>query len=1101
MKVTQTNAEFITLSPMQARVNRTAKNVNLLKVDCIVSICEPNGGSDSMLVSELLKREKVFNMYRSTRDQHATELKGGLFAREEMPNLDPGDFEENPCLSDQQSECLRMILHPGWHAVCGGPGCGKTHLISIACSELISIGRCVLIIAQTNANLFELAARVLDKSGRRLAIFSYANPTLDELDMVPETYKKDFVQWIDKPRRTRVEIKGDWDLILTTAGGILDSMKRAEAVSKFAQGKNVTVILDEASQVEHISALGLIGLEHLRSHVIICGDPWQVSRIVYHESDAHATMSSTSIMHCIRDLARSDEFAAVRAYLDLVKIKPTFSFLTESFRLYSELCKWGDRELYHLYDQRTGFTSRKGSKTDCIKLYTITNSLKDSIAYENCSMVNVYEIWLITELVKELLTQAVDPSSIVVLSPYKAQANHMTSLLHANKIFGVLCSSIHAFNGNERNHVFVSLTGGATFLDQEALIHSLMTRSKEKLTIVMSRFYEKLPPDHALARFLHHTCPEIPNNRVCVPDESIDMIDEEIKKISGKSIKNSASARLDDKGPDDLSECGRFYSPPDRFILEIEMDQTLQTDNLNMTVVAGSVSFRFIDLEDGSEHFNGKLSDAAVVALGSHPEAARVVLLCQQIAKCAAYLIPCKVYTTKYNLRNIVGVKVRYTTKWPSTYMKMAINALADYSAVPLTAEEALASIEEPLGIFENYIIDRFKNVESLAKYIENMSKPTRESDTEFSAFWANHSGGVLTFDKGSFAFIELLRCDHVQDESSLGQSVFYETVQGRTSFSWLHQSVKSNSIVILFAAAILGNTSVCWMSNRNVYDVLSNCFVLGSEWGSQTKDHLHSLEFRVLGAFAVHCKKRFPTFRLCGKQDKEREFISCDLENLLLIFKKPKADFAMKRFPHMFSMFPLCSKLNEEEYKRQAADARRVIENPTLVVSTISFPSDDHITYEHMLSKGYEKWALQQAEIPDCRHIFFIIHRAQPFDVISDGLKSLQLGVDISRIWGLEDFNQKRISCEGDCSKYSRLVIEIPTSTLAVVATKLRCLSFPFLKCHVLCRWHQFAEGNEIPEQMAGGKIKKRLQGPRVTDRISWVYMMPRPQCLCVRN
>jgi hypothetical protein len=42
------------------------------------------------------------------------------------------------------------------------------------------------------------------------------------------------------------------DLIVTTVRGILDSAKRGDAVTNFAIGKKITVIIEEASQVEQI---------------------------------------------------------------------------------------------------------------------------------------------------------------------------------------------------------------------------------------------------------------------------------------------------------------------------------------------------------------------------------------------------------------------------------------------------------------------------------------------------------------------------------------------------------------------------------------------------------------------------------------------------------------------------------------------------------------------------------------------------------------------------------------------------------------------------------------------------------------------------------
>ena len=104
-------------------------------------------------------------------------------------------------------------------------------------------------------------------------------------------------------------------------------------------------------------------------------------------------------------------------------------------------------------------------------------------------------------------------SDIVVLAPYRAQAVGIAAFLASRGVIGVRSTTIHSFNGNECDHVIVSLTGGTSFLDQERLIHSIMTRSKKKLYLILSRFYENVPPDHALARFLHSCCVGINRSR------------------------------------------------------------------------------------------------------------------------------------------------------------------------------------------------------------------------------------------------------------------------------------------------------------------------------------------------------------------------------------------------------------------------------------------------------------------------------------------------------------------------------------------------------------------------------------------------------------
>lgn len=83
--------------------------------------------------------------------------------------------------------------------------------------------------------------------GKRLKVKSFASPTWAELEFIPAD-----LAWIERGKSMNMIIPESADLIVTTVRGILDSAKRGDAVTNFAIGKKITVIIEEASQVEQI---------------------------------------------------------------------------------------------------------------------------------------------------------------------------------------------------------------------------------------------------------------------------------------------------------------------------------------------------------------------------------------------------------------------------------------------------------------------------------------------------------------------------------------------------------------------------------------------------------------------------------------------------------------------------------------------------------------------------------------------------------------------------------------------------------------------------------------------------------------------------------
>jgi hypothetical protein len=151
------------------------------------------------------------------------------------------------------------------------------------------------------------------------------------------------------------------------------------------------------------------------------------------------------------------------------------------------------------------------------------------------------------------------------------------------------------------------------------------------------------------------------------------------------------------------------------------------------------------------------------------------------------------------------------------------------------------------------------------------------------------------------------------------------------------------------------------------------------------------------------------------------------------------------------------------------------------------------------MRGKEYEDWTLKQARIQDCRHLLITVNGAKSISEINRGLRNLQSN-DYTRMWGLRDNDRKR---RRNLDKaYIRIILEVPEERIEDISNKIWSWSSdcPFKKVDILCRWCQFAEGNEIPQAMNDGKPKDLLTGSIVRRRPWSGYMTNAPVCLCNR-
>jgi len=330
------------------------------------------------------------------------------------------------------------MLQLGWHAISGGPGCGKTHLLSKTAAAMEQKGRCVLVVARSNSTLFALGHRIHRSGDNRGAfnrnIYAHVYPSQHDLQCAGLRDGEWFHRNPDK----------GGSIILMNVEAIIGSEKIDTTIDQLTSGKSVTVLIEEGYQMDYLSVFGFLSNERFRSHVVICGDPWQSSS----DGGPNFEFGDSSIMAAFHTNfpLRSDN---LRETLMRYNIVPTFDVLVKSYRLSPQLCRWGNSRLYTSTRGLAGLQSSMRDTHECVEVYSLNYVQLIKTKPQEMDMLNHSEIGFAFKLTRDLRARSIRDNDIVVLTPYKSQADALDIFLRS-KGFGVLCTTIDRFGANSR---------------------------------------------------------------------------------------------------------------------------------------------------------------------------------------------------------------------------------------------------------------------------------------------------------------------------------------------------------------------------------------------------------------------------------------------------------------------------------------------------------------------------------------------------------------------------------------------------------------------------------------------------------------------------
>lgn len=242
------------------------------------------------------------------------------------------------------------------------------------------------------------------------------------------------------------------------------------------------VILDEASQFTE--PMSLIPLRLGAKHVILLGDPLQLPPTIQSRRNHQEGLEKTMFERLKFTLPCCSLFTQYRCHETIAKV-PNTLFYQGKLKMGSN----NDKLISDLHP--IVFVDVEGKEEQ-----------------KGLSFVNLEEINVLNHVFEQILYQIKDPTLLGVVSPYKAQAEALSSELQSPL---VLINTIDAFQGSEKQVILVSCvrTNQIGFSDDPRRLNVMLTRARSHLLIFGNR---KLLSSNPTWSKVLESCRDIPQH-------------------------------------------------------------------------------------------------------------------------------------------------------------------------------------------------------------------------------------------------------------------------------------------------------------------------------------------------------------------------------------------------------------------------------------------------------------------------------------------------------------------------------------------------------------------------------------------------------------
>jgi DNA replication ATP-dependent helicase Dna2 len=343
----------------------------------------------------------------------------------------------------------------------GPPGTGKSSVLALIARLMVDRGERVLVTSHTHMAINNALNKVHNEGARAVKIGLPAQcKGLEEgVACVPS-----FAAWLDRP----------------TDGYVIGATPFATCTSRLEHCEFDTIIFDEASQVT--VPLALMAMRKGRRFVFI-GDPRQLPPV----------MLSRSVL----DKDSMSVFAALTS-----RSAGHSVMLEETYRMNRALTDWPSRTYYggELHAAAGNADRRLALSRVPGPLEAVFDGEAPGVFIPTLERAGRTRSFRDAERVADLCVAAVagglPPHEIGVVTPYRAQARAVRSLLHARlqraAAREVVADTVERMQGQERELIILSLVSGdksflqavAEFFFQPQRLNVSITRAKSKLIVI-----------------------------------------------------------------------------------------------------------------------------------------------------------------------------------------------------------------------------------------------------------------------------------------------------------------------------------------------------------------------------------------------------------------------------------------------------------------------------------------------------------------------------------------------------------------------------------------------------------------------------------------
>lgn len=462
--------------------------------------------------------EKVLDLLLKTNNGRLGELKA-IFYNELESSFGQFPVIHNPYLNESQKEAVQHILAATDVAVIHGPpGTGKTTTLVNAIKMLCDTEKHILVAAPSNAAVDLLAERLTEKGLNvvRIGNISRVDESLisltveSRLSAHPESknikkvkiqaaklrrdarrFKRKFgAQEREERRDAYREARelNDWAKhledrliaeILFSADVIACTLVNA-VHPVLGKMKFRTVVIDEAAQA--LEPANWIPISRA-SKVILAGDPFQLPPTVK-SNEAKKRGFGTTLLE--------------KFVLQNNKV----SFLNTQYRMHEAIMGFSNVQFYE--NQLIAATENSAwqlsitENTPVIFIDTAGCGFQEEMNEETLSRFNKGEFFILREhflkFIADLTKLQLEPPSIGIISPYRAQVQHIEEeFKNESQLVNFLpfidINTIDAFQGQERDLIYISLVRSNEraeigFLSDYRRMNVAMTRAKKQLIVI-----------------------------------------------------------------------------------------------------------------------------------------------------------------------------------------------------------------------------------------------------------------------------------------------------------------------------------------------------------------------------------------------------------------------------------------------------------------------------------------------------------------------------------------------------------------------------------------------------------------------------------------